>query len=105
MSFGFETLARSHLHFRLTVTSLRRSFVCVDLLLLCHTLSPMLDDTEMDAPGSAKAWHDLPGAEETWQAVEFEPCRRHDDELDENEQVAVFMLEMDPRCLVASAGV
>ena len=32
----------------------------------------MLDDTEMDAPGSAKAWHDLPGAEETWQAGEFE---------------------------------
>ena len=32
----------------------------------------MLDDTEMEAPGSAKAWHDLPGAEETWQAGEFE---------------------------------
>ena len=39
------------------------------------------------------------------EAGDFEPYRRHYDELDENEQAAVFMLEMDPRCFVASVGV
>ena len=76
----------------------------------------MLDDTEIEAPGCEKDWHDLTElecaaadllgwTEETWQAGDFEPYQRHYDELDENEQATVFMLEMDPQCFVASVGV